>query len=130
MTRTERFAGETVTLRVWRGRGGATGHSGDPDETHSLELHDGRWREAPHVELSDSIRDSGWLAFDLVDLPDDLEVATLYVHATDRFHNPDPFDEDPVERGLVFDGDYKPGVPAPCFRLDGLVYAWAMPGAR
>lgn len=121
---------ETVTLRVWRGRNRGPQPRGDPDETHELELHDGRWREAPYVELSESIRESGWMAFDLTDLPEDLEVATLHVHATDSYHDPDPFNEDPVEGGLVFDGDYNPGEEPPCFRLDGMVYAWAMPGAR
>lgn len=120
----------TVTCRVWNGRRRGASPYGDPDETHELELHEGKWRDAPYVELSDSIRERGWMAFDLVGLPDDLEMATLMVHATDSFHAPDPFDEKPVERGLVFDGDYLPGEDPPCFMLEGLVYAWAYPGAR
>lgn len=130
MMSSERFAGDSVTLRVWKDRREAYQSWGDPDETHDLELHAGRWREAPYAVLSDSIRERGWMAFDLVDLPDGLEMATLMVHATDSFHDPDPFDEDPVERGLVFDGDYLPGEDPPCYGLDGMVYAWAFPGAR
>lgn len=126
----DRYAGETVTLRVWKGRRREYESYGDPDETHDLTLHTGRKFEAPTVTLSDSIRELGWMAFDLVALPDGLEVATLHVHADDSFHTPEPLDERSVERGLAFDGDYNPSEDPPCFRLAGRVKAWAEPGVR
>lgn len=119
----------TGTVRVWRGRI-REGAAGDPDETHDLPLHDGHRYDAETVELSDSIRDLGWLAFDVVNLPDRVDVVRLNVHATDRYHNQNPLDEEPVERGLVFDGDYKPGEDPPCYKLHGRVECWLEPGGR
>lgn len=110
----------TATVRVWRGR--HNDQTGDPDEKHEVELHDGdRW-SADTVELNDSIYDAGWLAFDVVDLPDNVDAVTLFVHASDSVHDPEPLNARAVERGLVFDGrPYKPGVDAPCYQLDGVV---------
>lgn len=117
----------TVTLRVWYGRK----RLGDsPDETYTLELHDGRKFDAPTVTLSDSIRNRGWMAFDLTDLPDRLDVATIHVHADDSYHEPEPLAEPAVERGLAFDGDYLPGEEPPCYLLNGRVEVWAEPGVR
>ena len=120
---------DSVTVRVWRGR--HNDQEGDPDETHELELHDGdRWN-ADTVQLNESIRDAGWLAFDTVDLPDDVEKVTVFVHATDSFHDPEPLSTRAVDRGLVFDGrPYKPGVDAPCFHLEGIVEVHVAKGGR
>lgn len=120
---------ESVTVRIWRGR--HNDQDGDPDETHEVELHDGdRWN-ADAVELNDSIRDVGWLAFDVVDLPNEVDEVTLFIHATDSFHDSEPLNSRAVERGLVFDGrPYKPGVNAPCFRLEGIVKFHVAEGAR
>jgi hypothetical protein len=119
----------TVTVRIWRGR--HNDQDGDPDEAHEVELHNGNRREADTVRVNDDVRDVGWLAFDVVDLPDGVDEVTLFVHATNSFHNPDPLNSRAVERGLVFDGrPYKPGIDAPCYRLEGVVEFHVANGAR
>lgn len=120
---------ESVTVRIWRGRHNS--QDGDPDEKHEIKLHDGDRRNADTIQLSDSIRDSGWLAFDVVGLPDDIDAVTLFVHATDSFHDRDPLNARAVERGLIFDGrPYKPGIDAPCFQLNGIVEFHVEKGAN
>ena len=119
---------ETATVRVWRGR---LNLDGDPDETHELEIHNGHRYEADTATISDSIEDSGWLAFDVVDLPEHVSTVTLNVHADDSYHDPEPLDETPAERGLVFTGGpYKATVEPPCFGLDGIVKCWVEEGER
>ena len=119
---------ETATVRVWRGRRNL---DRDPDETHELDIHNGHRYVADTVTISESIEDTGWLAFDVVDLPRDVERVTLNVHADDSFHDPEPLDETPAERGLVFDGGpVKPSVDPPCFKLRGIVKCWVKEGGR
>ena len=111
---------ETVTIRVWRGR--HRDFDRDPDETHEISCLDGdRW-SAETVQI-DGTNSCGWLAFDLVDLPEGMETATLFVHENNSGHE-HPLNTRAVERGLVFDGrPYKPGIDPPCFLLDGEVVA-------
>lgn len=112
---------ESVTIRVWRGR--HQGFNRDPDDTYEVACHDGdRWN-ADTVEIDADTDSRGWLAFDLVDLPDDLETATLFVHQTTSQYE-DPLNTRAVERGLVFDGKpYKPGIDPPCFLMEGKIKA-------
>lgn len=119
---------QSVTIRVWRGR--HSGFSRDPDETHEIACHDGdRWN-ADTVQLDSDTDSRGWLAFDLVDLPEDLETATLFVHQTTSHHE-DPLNTRAVERGLIFDGrPYKAGIDPPCFLLEGEVIAHVASGTQ
>ena len=119
---------QSVTIRVWKGR--HSGFNRDPDETHEIACHDGdRW-SADTVQLDDGTDSRGWLAFDLVDLPEGLETATLFVHQTTSRHE-DPLNTRAVERGLVFDGrPYKPGIDPPCFLLEGKIIAHVASGTQ
>lgn len=119
---------DTVTIRVWRGR--HSGFSRDPDGTHEITCHDGdRWN-AETVQIDSDIDSRGWLAFDLVDLPDSLETATLFVHQNNS-HYEKPLNTRAVDRGLIFDGrPYKPGIDPPCFLLEGEVIAHVARGSQ
>lgn len=121
---------QTVTLRLWRGK---QNRYESPDETHELPVQaaDIHRYEAETLTLEEYISARGWMGFDLTDLPESCDLVTLYVHADDSYHEPEPLDQRAVERGLVFDhSEPGPGVDPFVCRLDGIVEVYATEGGR